>query len=343
MIEIQPHYSLKNYNTFGIAATAASYTAVTTIQQLREALSYFKDESVFLLGGGSNMLLINDVARPVIHVKLKGIEVVDKSHNDVYLKVMAGENWHNLVMHCVDNNLAGIENMALIPGNTGTAPIQNIGAYGMELKDVFHSCEVMDIKTLQITTLFLKDCEFGYRESIFKGKYLNKYVITSVTFNLTDVTIGTNYTLKTSYGDIQEALTNLPGALTIKKVAQAVIQIRSSKLPDPAILGNSGSFFKNPIIEKPLYDRLVIKHPEMPHYPVNDNFVKVPAGWLIEKSGFKGKRYGDAGIHDKQALVLVNHGNATGNELLAVARIVQETVLKNYGIAIETEVNLIED
>jgi len=256
---------------------------------------------------------------------------------------MAGENWHEFVMQCIKNNWAGIENLALIPGNVGTSPIQNIGAYGVELKDVFQSCDVMNIATREIKTLSLADCKFGYRDSIFKNEARGMYVITSVTFEFTDLNNTTDYSYKTSYGAIKVELEQLEGELSIQKVAQAVINIRSSKLPDPKVLGNSGSFFKNPIIKKEYYEDLIRMHPELPHYPVDDHFVKVPAGWLIDRCGFKGKRYGDAGIHDKQALVLVNHGDATGTQLLDVARTIQQAVQDRYGIEIETEVNLINE
>ncbi|MGJ8685000.1 MAG: UDP-N-acetylmuramate dehydrogenase [Nonlabens sp.] len=342
-MEIKSHVSLKEFNTFGINAFAKAYSNISTLQQLSEVLSYYHNEEIFLLGGGSNMLLLNDVDRPVIHVNLKGKEIQEQGNHEVHITAMAGENWHDFVMYCIDNHWAGIENMALIPGNIGTAPIQNIGAYGVELKDTFVSCTVMDIKTREVKTLTLEECQFGYRDSIFKNEALGKYVITSVTFKLTDVSTTDNYQLKTSYGAIQEELENLNLELSIKTVAQAVINIRSSKLPDPKVLGNSGSFFKNPIIEKGYYEDLIRMHPDVPHYPVNDLQVKVPAGWLIDQCGFKGTRRGDAGVHDKQALVLVNHGNATGQDLIALAQEIQSTVKNRYGINIETEVNLIQN
>lgn len=342
MIEIKHHFPLKEHNTFGISAFAKAYTATTSLQQLKEVLGYYCDQEVFLLGGGSNMLLINDVQKPVIHVLLNGIEITKTEDEQVWIKVMAGENWHDFVLYCITNNFAGVENLSLIPGNVGTSPIQNIGAYGVELKDTFYSCDVINIKTLEEKTLSLADCNFGYRDSIFKNEALGKYVITSVTFKLKDLNKTNDYQLKTGYGAIQEELRRLDGELTIQKVSQAVINIRSSKLPDPKIIGNSGSFFKNPVIKRDVYEDLLRMHPEMPSYQVDEDHVKVPAGWLIDQSGFKGKRYGDAGIHDKQALVLVNHGNATGQEILAVAHKVQQAVKDRYGISIDTEVNLID-
>ncbi|MEP1854318.1 UDP-N-acetylmuramate dehydrogenase, partial [Nonlabens ulvanivorans] len=311
--------------------------------QLREVLAYYYNEEVFLLGGGSNMLLLNDIERPVVHVNLKGIDLLKQDNEHVFVQAMAGENWHEFVIFCIENNWAGIENMALIPGNVGTSPIQNIGAYGVELKDTFVSCTVMNIKTGDVKTLHLEDCKFGYRESIFKNEALGKYVITSVTFKLTDITKTNDYQLKTSYGAILNELENLQIEPSIQSVAQAVINIRSSKLPDPKVIGNSGSFFKNPIIEKSYYEDLIRMHPSIPHYPVNEKQVKVPAGWLIDQCGFKGQRRGDAGVHDKQALVLVNHGNASGQEIIALAKEIQSMVQNRYGITIETEVNLIQN
>ncbi|WP_397303900.1 UDP-N-acetylmuramate dehydrogenase [Nonlabens ulvanivorans] len=342
-MEIRSHFSLNEYNTFGISAFAKAYTSVSTIQQLREVLAYYYNEEVFLLGGGSNMLLLNDIERPVVHVNLKGIDLLKQDNEHVFVQAMAGENWHDFVIFCIENNWAGIENMALIPGNVGTSPIQNIGAYGVELKDTFVSCTVMNIKTGDVKTLHLEDCKFGYRESIFKNEALGKYVITSVTFKLTDITKTNDYQLKTSYGAILNELENLQIEPSIQSVAQAVINIRSSKLPDPKVIGNSGSFFKNPIIEKSYYEDLIRMHPFIPHYPVNEKQVKVPAGWLIDQCGFKGQRRGDAGVHDKQALVLVNHDNASGQEIIALAKEIQSMVQNRYGITIETEVNLIQN
>nr|WP_300980332.1 UDP-N-acetylmuramate dehydrogenase [Nonlabens sp.] len=342
MIVIKHHFPLKEHNTFGISAFAKAYTAPASVQELKEALGYYHDQDIFLLGGGSNMLLINDVQQPVIHVLLKGIEVTKSTENHIYVNVMAGENWHDFVLYCIEKNFAGIENLSLIPGNVGTSPIQNIGAYGVELQDSFDSCNVIDIKTLEEKTLSLADCKFGYRDSIFKNEAAGKYVITSVTFKLTNLNKTDDYQLKTGYGDLKEELNRLGGDPSIQKVSQAVIHIRSSKLPDPKILGNSGSFFKNPVIKRSVYEDLLRMHSAMPSYQVDEEHVKVPAGWLIDQSGFKGKRYGDAGVHDKQALVLVNHGKATGKEILEVAHKVQNAVYDLYGIKIDTEVNLID-
>ncbi|ARN79415.1 UDP-N-acetylenolpyruvoylglucosamine reductase [Nonlabens spongiae] len=341
-MEVREQFSLKEYNTFGVSAFAKAYIKATSLQQLKEAIGYCNGQDIFLLGGGSNMLIKNNIERTVVHVCLKGKEVLNNVKGKVSLKVMAGENWHELVLYCIEQNYAGLENLSLIPGNVGTAPIQNIGAYGVELKDVFVSCDVLDTATLEEKTLTKQECKFGYRDSIFKNEALGKYVITAVTFELTDLNSTDDYQLKTDYGAIKKELARLEGPVNIQKASQAVINIRSSKLPDPKVIGNSGSFFKNPVIEKRLYDDLKSRFPDLPCYPLDDLHVKVPAGWLIDKSGLKGKRYGDAGVHDRQALVLVNHGNATGEEILEVAHKVQKAVKKTFDINIEMEVNLIE-
>jgi len=337
-MEIISDYSLKDHNTFGINANAKEYVQVTSTEELAEVLRENKHKELFILGGGSNMLLTQDINALVIHIGLKGREVVKTEDGYAHIKAMAGENWHEFVLYCIDKNLGGLENLSLIPGNVGTTPIQNIGAYGTEIKDTFVSCEAMNIDTQQIETFSKEDCEFAYRESIFKGRLKGKYIIVSVTFRLTT----TNHKINTSYGDIAAELTRNNIAIpTIKDVSNAVTAIRRSKLPDPKELGNSGSFFKNPIITAEEFEKVYINHPQMPHYKVSETEVKVPAGWLIEQCGFKGKRFGDAGVHAKQALVLVNYGNATGKEILDVSRKVQQTVHDTFGIKIEAEVNVI--
>ncbi|QYJ68324.1 UDP-N-acetylmuramate dehydrogenase [Flavobacterium litorale] len=337
-MELHKNYSLKTYNTFGINAYAKNFIAITTTTELAKVIQQNTDKKLFILGGGSNMLLTQDVDALVIHINNKGIEVVQEDANSVHIKAMAGENWHEFVRHCIDNDYGGLENMSLIPGNVGTAPIQNIGAYGAEIKDTFVSCQAMNISTQEVVTFTKEECEFAYRESIFKNNLKGKYIITSVTFKLTK----TNHNINTAYGDInKELLKNGITNPTIKDVSNAVIAIRQNKLPNPNELGNSGSFFKNPIVSKELFNMVYAQHPEMPHYIISDTEVKVPAGWLIEQSGFKGKRFGDAGVHKKQALVLVNYGTATGQEILALAKKIQTAVYKNFGIAITTEVNII--
>lgn len=333
---IQPDFSLKAYNTFGIEAKAKEFTSVQNIKELIAVLKLNKD--IFVLGGGSNMLLTQNINKLVVHVDLRGISVVDESEDYVWVKANAGENWHEFVLWCIAHNYGGIENLSLIPGNVGTTPIQNIGAYGVEIKDIFSSCEAISITNQTSTTFEKEDCHFGYRESIFKNELKDQYIITSVVFKLTKK----NHKTNSSYGAIEAELTqnNITNP-TIKDISNAVIAIRKSKLPDPKELGNSGSFFKNPIVPIELYNKAIIQYPEMPHYIVSETEVKVPAGWLIEQAGFKGKRFGDAGIHEKQALVLVNYGNATGQEIVAVSKNIQKTILDKYGISIEAEVNII--
>ena len=335
---IQNNFSLKKYNTFGIEAKAKQFVAAHSIEDLNTILKEHQSEPKFILGGGSNMLLTQDIQALVIHIDLKGKKVLKEDDDFVWVESQAGENWHEFVLWTIDQNFGGLENMSLIPGNVGTTPVQNIGAYGTEIKDTFVSCEAMTIATQVMKTFTKEECQFGYRESIFKHEVKDQFIITSVVFKLTK----RNHKINTSYGDITKELEKQNVFTpTLKDVSNAVIAIRKSKLPDPKELGNSGSFFKNPIIPKEQYEKAHALHPEMPHYVVSETEVKVPAGWLIEKAGFKGKRFGDAGIHKNQALVLVNYGNATGQEILAVSRDIQSTVLKEFGIAIEAEVNVI--
>lgn len=336
---MQFNQSLKNHNTFGISVNAAAFVDITSVDQLKQIIQQNNNKlPLFILSGGSNMLLTKDVNALVLHLNTKGIEVVNEDDDFVWIKAQAGEIWHDFVLNTVDKNLGGLENLSLIPGKVGSSPIQNIGAYGVEIKDTFHSLTALNLETLEIETFSNIDCEFGYRESVFKNKLKDKYIITSVTFKLKKAP----HTLHTSYGAIQHELDlmNISNP-TIKDVSNAVIAIRQSKLPDPKEIGNSGSFFKNPVIDKSFYQSLLEKNPYIPHYPVNDTQVKVPAGWLIEQAGLKGYRKGDAGVHTKQALVLVNYGNATGEELISLARYVQATVLQKFGIEINPEVNII--
>lgn len=335
-MQIQSDFSLKNYNTFGIEAKAKQFVSVSSIAELKEIL--VQNNPIFILGGGSNMLLTQDIQKLVLHVNLKGIEIVETNEDFAIVKAQAGENWHEFVLYCIEQNLGGIENLSLIPGNVGTTPIQNIGAYGVEIKDTMLSCEALNLKTLEIETFTNADCQFEYRESIFKKELKNQYIITSVSFKLSTK----NHKFSTTYGVIGAELqkNNIKNP-TLKDISNAVIAIRQSKLPDPKELGNSGSFFKNPIISKEAYEKAKALHPEMPHYVVSETEVKVPAGWLIEQSGFKGKRFGDAGVHKNQALVLVNYGAATGAEIVALSKNIQKTILEKFGIAIEAEVNII--
>lgn len=335
-MNIIQNQSLKKYNTFGIDAKAKEFVAVNSISTLIEAIASTKD--FFILGGGSNMLLTQDIQKLVVHVNLKGIELIDENEDFVIVRAQAGENWHEFVLWCIDQNFGGIENLSLIPGNVGTTVIQNIGAYGVEIKDTMFSCEALNRSTLEIETFTNAQCLFDYRESVFKNELKEQYIITAVSFKLSKK----NHAVSTNYGAIEAELLkkNIQNP-TLKEVSNAVIAIRQSKLPDPKELGNSGSFFKNPIISKTDYEKAKAVHPEMPHYVVSENSVKVPAGWLIEQAGFKGKRFGDAGVHKNQALVLVNYGTATGAEIEALSKNIQQTILDQFGIAIEAEVNII--
>lgn len=337
-MEILTDFSLKNYNTFGIEAKATQFVAVHDLADLKTVLEQNKSQKKFILGGGSNMLLTKDIEALVIHIDLKGKKIKQENDDFVWVESQAGENWHEFVLWTINQDFGGLENMSLIPGNVGTTPVQNIGAYGTEIKDTFVSCEAMAIENQEIRTFTKEECHFGYRESIFKNDVKDQYIITAVVFKLTK----RNHKINTSYGDISgELLKNNITNPTLKDVSNAVIAIRKSKLPDPAELGNSGSFFKNPIVLKSDFEKIHQQFPEMRYFDISETEVKVPAGWLIEQAGFKGKRFGDAGIHKNQALVLVNYGKATGQEILNVSKEIQATVFKKFGIYIEAEVNVI--
>lgn len=337
-MQIQSNFSLKSFNTFGIEAKAKNFVAVHSLDELKTVLAEHAAEPKFILGGGSNMLLTQDIEALVIHIDLKGKRIVKEDDDFVWVESMAGENWHEFVLWTIDQNFGGLENMSLIPGNVGTTPVQNIGAYGTEIKDTFVSCDAMKIDDQTMRTFSKEDCRFGYRESIFKQEAKNQYIITSVVFKLTKH----NHKINTSYGDITKelALQNVT-VPTLKDVSNAVIAIRQSKLPDPKVLGNSGSFFKNPVISRSHFEKVQAQFPEIKFFEVSPTEVKVPAGWLIEQAGYKGFRKGDAGVHKNQALVLVNYGSATGQDILALSREVQQAVFDKYSIAIEAEVNVI--
>lgn len=337
-MNFETNISLTQFNTFGINVSAEKFISIDSLQQLKEIISIHKD--VLVLSGGSNVLFTKDIQKPVIHLNFKGIEIIDidKDPNNVLVKVQAGENWHEFVLWCLENNFGGIENLSLIPGNVGTSPMQNIGAYGVEIKDVFHELEALEICSNTTRKFDNRSCNFGYRESVFKNIEKNKFIITSVTFKLTR----NNHKLNISYGAIQQELENNairnPGIMDVSK---AVIAIRKSKLPDPKEIGNCGSFFKNPVISNAHFTRIKKEYPETPNYILSDDLIKIPAGWLIEKCGFKGKRFGNAGVHSKQALVLVNHGNATGLEIYELSKRILKAVLDKFDIELDTEVNII--
>ena len=334
-MKIQQNISLKKYNTFGIDVIAERFVSISSYFELQQLLQ--EEKELFLLSGGSNMLLTKNIKKLVVHLDIKGISIDRQTDDFVYLTVNAGENWHEFVLWCIHQNYGGLENLSLIPGNVGTCPIQNIGAYGVEVKDTITKVEALEIVNNKKLTFSNKECCFGYRNSVFKNKLKGKVIITSVSFKLTTK----NHKLQTSYGAIERALqeskTFTP---TIKAISNAVITIRKKKLPDPNEIGNSGSFFKNPVVSKLVFKTLQKKYLKMPFYAVEDQY-KIPAGWLIEKAGFKGKRFGNAGVHKNQALVLVNHGNASGIEVYNLAKKIQQKILEKYAITLEIEVNIV--
>ncbi|MDM1094445.1 UDP-N-acetylmuramate dehydrogenase [Myroides odoratimimus] len=336
-MNIHENVSLKPYNTFGLDVMAKYFIEIKQINDLKEIVKANKSDKLFILGGGSNMLLTQDINKIVIKLDLKGINIINEDNDYVYVEAEAGENWHEFVLWCIEHNYGGVENLSLIPGNVGTTPIQNIGAYGVEIKDVLHSCKALNMETLEIRDFTNAECEFDYRESVFKNALKNQYIILSATYKLTKQ----NHNLKVEYGAIKSQLDadNIT-APSIRDISNAVISIRQSKLPDPKEIGNSGSFFKNPIVDRDTFERLHRVYPSMPHYVINEQEVKIPAGWLIETSGFKGYRLGDAGVHEKQALVLVNYGKAEGEQIKKLAETVQREVFNLFGISIHAEVNI---
>lgn len=334
---IQQNVSLLPYNTFGLEARAAFFAEVFSTQELLDVLKS-GIQPVMILGGGSNMLLTSDVNGLVIKNSIGGIREVGSNGNTVYVQAGGGVVWHDLVCWAVEHGFGGIENLSLIPGTTGAAPVQNIGAYGVELKDVFVELEAVDLRSGQVRTFDHATCRFGYRDSIFKHEAKGQYCITAVTLALTR----SEHKLNISYGDIRKTLeTNGISHPGIADISQAVIQIRSSKLPDPARIGNCGSFFKNPETDRSILDRILKTHPQAVHYDLPDGRVKIPAGWLIEQCGWKGKRVGNTGCYEKQALVLVNYGGATGQEVKDLAYAIIDSVEKMFGVRLEPEVNII--
>ncbi|MEZ4922079.1 MAG: UDP-N-acetylmuramate dehydrogenase [Crocinitomicaceae bacterium] len=336
-MELKHQVDLKPYNTFGLSVKAENFSTFSTVDELRQIISENRDKELLVLGGGSNMLLTKDYPGLVLKNELKGIEVIQEDQDFVLLKAAAGEVWHQLVLHAIENGFGGIENMSLIPGSAGAAPMQNIGAYGVEIKDVFHELEALEIASGQIRKFTNKECDFGYRESVFKRALKGKYIITSITLKLSK-----NPILNTSYGAIEERLKEM-GVIhpTIKDVSDAVIYIRQTKLPDPAQIGNSGSFFKNPVIPKSKFEVIRNKFPGISSYPVDDNHVKLAAGWLIDNAGWKGKTFGNYGVHKNQALVLVNYGGATGKEIYQLSEDIMNSVKEIYDVDLEREVNVI--
>ena len=336
---ISSNVSLKAYNTFGIDAYAKYFTALRSMQDIQKLFSsneYSTNEHL-ILGGGSNLLITQNVNALVIKNELKGIEIVKETNDHVFVKCAAGEVWHEFVIWCIKKNYGGLENLSLIPGCTGASPMQNIGAYGVEIKDTFYELQAVHSITGEIRTFSKTECEFGYRESVFKRKFKNQYIITSVTFQLSKKPV-----FHIEYGAIKQELDAMKiSELNIQAISQAVINIRSSKLPDPKKIGNAGSFFKNPEVSSSAYENLKTTFPNLVAYPLENHNYKLAAGWLIEQSGLKGYRKGDAGVHTLQALVLVNYGNATGEEIYDLSTHVLQTVKEKFGVELEREVNII--
>jgi len=353
--------SLQKYNTFGIDAIARYFAVFSTQDQLAGLLDQAarlpdhathgaEPSSLFVLGGGSNILLTKNIDGPVMRNEITGIELVDEDEQYVYVTAGAGENWHGFVQYCLKRNWAGVENLSLIPGSVGAAPMQNIGAYGVEIKDVFHELTAWDLREGKVYTFTLNDCRLGYRDSIFKGEYKGRFIILSVTFRLNKIPV-----FHTTYGAIREELEKMGVQdLSIQAISQAVVHIRTSKLPDPALIGNAGSFFKNPTIPSMHFAYLQTRFPGIVGYPeasagdasgaahsASGGMTKLAAGWLIEQCGWKGYRHGDAGVHTRQALVLVNYGHATGREIYDLSEEILRSVQEKFGITLEREVNIV--
>ncbi|GAB1405897.1 MAG: UDP-N-acetylmuramate dehydrogenase [Lentimicrobiaceae bacterium] len=337
-LKLQHNIALKHLNTFGINVIARDFVEITAEEELPAMLTLINTYSgpVMFLGGGSNVLFVQDYDGLIIKISLRGINIVHQDDEEVYVRGMAGENWDHFVQFCVNNHYGGLENLSLIPGNVGTSPIQNIGAYGVEVKDTFYKLEAICLRTGAFREFFASDCAFGYRDSVFKNELKGRYLILAVVFKLHKHPV-----LNTSYGAITSELQRMNLNPSVKNIALCVSAIRRSKLPDPEELGNAGSFFKNPVINSEHAEELKARYPQLPVYPAG-NGVKIAAGWLIEQCGLKGFRKGDAGVHQKQALVLVNYGNASGNDILAIAKLVKDEVLKKFNVMLHPEVNIIE-
>jgi len=342
-MQIQENFSLKPFNSFGIDAKSRWFGTFQSVSELNEALNFKSQVTNLILGGGSNILFAKDFDGLILKNDIKGIERIkensqpggDEEH--VYVRLGAGENWHQFVLYCIQNGFAGVENLSLIPGNVGASPMQNIGAYGVEIKEVFHELSAFHLQERANYTFGVKDCEFGYRDSIFKGKYRNQFVILDVTYRLNTIP-----KFNTSYGAIEQELERMGvKELSIAAISQAVINIRTSKLPDPAVIGNAGSFFKNPSISKEKFQDLESKHKNIVGYKNSDGSIKLAAAWMIEQCGWKGYRRGDAGCHEKQALVLVNYGNAKGGEIFDLSEEIRQSVKEKFEVVLEREVNIV--
>jgi len=335
---IQLNISLKSYNTFGINAIATNFCSCTSLDELKEVLSepYSRNLRKLYLGGGSNVLFTANFDGLMIHNQIKGIEIVEEDNEQVVVQAGAGEDWDEFVAYTVNKGWYGLENLSYIPGNVGACPIQNIGAYGAEVKDTIKEVQTLNPETLETENFSNEECLFGYRSSIFKHQLKDKRIITHVTFVLQK-----NGNLKLDYGNLRETV-EMKNEITLKSVRDSVIEIRRSKLPEPEKLGNAGSFFKNPVVSMEKFEKLKSNHPQIPSYPASNKLIKIPAGWLIDQLGWKGYREGDAGVHQNQALVLVNYGSASGKQVLDLCDKIRKSVSGHFGIELETEVNIIE-
>ena len=336
MYKVLSNFSIKDYNTFNIDVKSNKFISINTEDQLINYLTKNKgQEDILFLGGGSNVLFSKDYNGTIVHLSLKGKEIIEESDDNIIVEVCSGENWHEFVMWSIENNYGGIENLSLIPGNVGAAPIQNIGAYGVELKDVFDSCRVLSRESNEIENFNKDRCEFNYRSSIFKSKEKNKYVILSIRLKLSKEPHSFNLT----YDSLKEKFNSKE--INLSNISEEIIKIRKSKLPDPKKIGNCGSFFKNPIIESKKLEKLLQKYPKLPYHKSENGFYKIPAAWLIEKIGFKNKSLGDVGVYTHQPLVIVNNGNASGSDILKFANSIKSSVREVFNIKLEEEVNII--
>lgn len=336
-MQITENASLLSYNTFGINVSADYLIEYSTVAELCEVLGLelVKSQRVLHIGGGSNLLFLSNFNGVILHSKIDGIQLVSENTASVIVEVGAGVVWDDFVAYCVSNGWGGVENLSLIPGEVGASAVQNIGAYGVEVQDIIVGVTAIEVDTLQLKQFSVTDCKYGYRESVFKNEWKGKYIITSVSFSLDKTP-----TFKLQYQHLEaEVLKN--GELNLQNIRNTIITIRESKLPDPRVAGNAGSFFMNPVISKAQFNKLQEQYPAMPHYFVSETEEKVPAGWLIDQCGWKGKQLGNAAVHDKQALVIVNKGGATGNEIVALAKQIQASVMATFGVELHPEVNFI--
>jgi len=337
-MNIQENISLKPFNTFGIDKKAKFFVQITTESEVKEAITFANESNVplFVLGGGSNILLTKDLDALVMKMEITGFNLLAENEDEVLIEVGAGENWHTFVLHCIENDWAGAENLSLIPGTVGASPMQNIGAYGVEIKEIFKSLRAIHRDTLEEKSFNAQECCFGYRESVFKNELKDQYIITKVIFLLKKKPV-----FRMEYGAIKQTLEEMGVKTpTIASISQAVIKIRQSKLPDPKVIGNAGSFFKNPTVTSDFFESLQKVYPEIPSFP-NEQGIKIPAAWLIEKSGWKGKTFGNIGVHKDQPLVLVNYGGSDGNDIKLLSKKIQQSVFDKFGILLHPEVNFL--